>query len=67
MMIIGPLRKYLIEHALPHKLCPYPCSYVNYQIPLYVDSWDLSDISNFEDNMITSSNEDIPALEDMPY
>ena len=28
---------------------------------------DLSDISNFEDIMITSSNEDLPALEDAPY
>ena len=28
---------------------------------------DLSDISDFEDIMITSSNEDIPALEDVPY
>ena len=28
---------------------------------------DLSDISNFEDIMITSSDEDIPAFEDSPY
>ena len=40
---------------------------VNYQIPSYIDSLDLSDISDFEDYMVTSSNEDIPALEDMPY
>ena len=53
------------EHALPHWLCPYPYPYANYQIPLYIDSLDLSDISDFEDIMITSSNEDIPALEDM--
>ena len=55
------------EHALPHGLCPYPFPYVNYQIPSYVDSLDLSDISYFEDIMITSSDEDIPSLEDMPY
>ena len=55
------------EHALPHELCPYPCPYANYQMPLYIDSLDLSDISNFEDIMIMSSNEDILALEDMPY
>ena len=55
------------EHALPHGLCPYPCPYANYQIPLYVDRLDLSDISNFEDIMITSSDEHIPALEDIPY
>ena len=55
------------EHGLPHRLCPYPCPYVNYQIPSYVDSLDLSDISEFEDYMVTSSNEDIPALEDTLY
>ena len=55
------------EHNLPHGLCPYPCPYVNYQVSSYIDSLDLSDISNFKDIMITSSNEDIPALEDMPY
>ena len=55
------------EHNLPHSLCLYPCPYANYQVSLYIDSLDLSDISSFEDIMITSSNEDIPALEDMPY
>ena len=35
------------EHALPHGLCLYPCPYANYQIPSYIDSLDLSDISNF--------------------
>ena len=33
------------EHGLPHGLCPYPCPYVNYQMPSYIDSLDLSDIS----------------------
>ena len=55
------------ECALPHGLCPYPFPYVNYLIPSYADSLDLRDIFDFEDIMITSSNEDIPALEDMPY
>ena len=55
------------EHGLPHGLCPYPCPYVNYQVSSYVDSLDLSDISEFEDYMVTSSDEDIQALEDMPY
>ena len=55
------------EHALLHGLCPYACPYANYLIPSYADSLDLSDISNFEDIMIMSSDEDIPALEDMPY
>ena len=55
------------ENALPHGLCLYPSPYANYQVSSYVDSLDLSDISDFEDIIITSSNEDIPALEDMPY
>ena len=55
------------ENALPHGLCPYPCPYVNFLTPSYVDSMDLSDISDFEDIMIMSSDEDIPTLEDMPY
>ena len=55
------------EHGLSHGLCPYPCPYVNSQIPSYMDSLDLSGISEFEDYMVTSSDEDIPALADMPY
>ena len=55
------------EHALPYRLCPYPCPYANYQIPSYVDSLDLSDISDFKNIMIMSSDEDIPALEDTLY
>ena len=55
------------EHSLPHGLCPYPCSYANYQTPSYYKTMDLSDISEFEDLMTTSSDEDIPALEDSTY
>ena len=55
------------EHGLPHGLCPYPCPYANYQMPTYMDSLDLSDISDYEDYMVTSSDEDIPAFEDTPY
>ena len=53
------------EHAIPHRLCPYPCPYANYLISSYIDSLDLSDISDFEDIMITSSDKDVPALLDM--
>ena len=55
------------EHGLPHGLCPYPCPYVNYQMPSYMDSLDLSDISDYEDYMVTSSDEEIPGMEEMPY
>ena len=51
MMHIGLPRKYLKEHcafmsmAYHMGLCPYPCPYANYQMPSYMDSFDLSDIS----------------------
>ena len=54
------------EHALLHGLCPYPCPYAKYLLPSCANTMDLSDISDFEDIMIMSSNEDIPALEDAP-
>ena len=41
--------------------------YANYLDPSYADTMDLSDISDFEDVMITSNDEDIPVLEDAPY
>ena len=55
------------EHSLPHRLCPYPCLYLVYQTSLYYDTLDLSDISEYEDLMTASSDEDIPALEDIGY
>ena len=55
------------EHALPHGLCPYPCPYVNYQTSSYYDTLDISNISEFKDIMTTSSDEDIPLLEDIGY
>ena len=48
------------EHFLPHRLCPYPCPYANYLLLSYAYSLDLSDISDFEDIMITSSDEEAP-------
>ena len=55
------------EHSLPNGLFPYPCPYVNYQMPSYMHSLDLSDISEYEDYMVTSSNEEIPGMEEMPH
>ena len=55
------------KHALLHGLYPYLCPYGNYLLCSYADTMDLSEISNFGDIMITSSGEDIPALEDVPY
>ena len=64
----GPDRTLCIhEHALPHGLCPYPCLYANSLLTSYTKTMDLSDISDFEDIVIMSSDEDIQALEEIPY
>ena len=55
------------EHSIPHELCLYPCPYLDYTSSSYNDTLDLSDISAFEDLMTTSSDEDIPALDDIGY
>ena len=55
------------EHSLPHGLCPYLYPYLDYQTSSYYNTLDLSDISEFEDLMTTSSNEDIPALNEVGY
>ena len=52
------------EHSVPHSLCPYPCPYMDYTSTSYHGHMDPSVISEFEDLMITSSDKDIPALED---
>ena len=51
---------YIHEHSIPHELCPY----LDYTSASYYDTLDLSDISKFEDLMTTSSDEDIPDLEE---
>ena len=53
------------EHSLLHSLCPYLCPYMDYTPASYQDSLDLSDLSDLEGVMITSSDEDVPALDDM--
>ena len=53
------------EHSLSHGLCPYLCPYSDYTSSSHYNTFDLSDISEFEDLMTTSSNEDIPALNEV--
>ena len=55
------------EHGLPHNLCQYPCPYGSNNIPSYMDSLDLSDILDYEDYMVTSSDEEMPGMEEVPY
>ena len=52
------------KHSVPHSLCPYPRPYMHYTYTSYHDMVDLSEISEFEDLITTSSDEDIPGLDD---
>ena len=53
------------EHFQPHSVCCYPCTYTDSTPASYQNALDLSDISDFKDVMTTSSDEDIPALDDV--
>ena len=62
-----PERTFCIhKHGLPHNLCKYPCPYGSNETVSYMDSLDLSDISDYEDYMVTSSNEEILGMEEVP-
>ena len=56
-----------IHEDSQHDLCPYPCPYSLDQLHLnYAPQYmDLSDSFNFEDVTTTTSDEDIPNLEDV--
>ena len=63
-----PERTFCIhKHGLLHGLCQYPCPYKKYNTPSCMDSLDLSDISDYEDYMVTSSDEEILGMEEVPY
>ena len=54
------------DQSQQQPLCSYTCPYSSGSTPvLYHDMLDLSDISDFEDVMTTSSDEDIPAPDDV--
>ena len=55
------------EHRLLHGLYQYTCPYANYNTISYMDSLDLIDISVYEDYMVTSSDEEILGMEEVPY
>ena len=64
-----PERTFCIhENGLPNNVCQYPCPYGNNNAASYMDSLDLSDISDYEDYMMTTSDdEELPGLEEVPY
>ena len=64
-----PERTFCIhETGLPNNVCPYPCPYGTNNTTSYIDSLDLSDISDIEDHFLTTSDdEELPGLEEVPY
>ena len=68
-MDIVPERTFCIhENGLPNNVCQYPCPYGNNNTASYMDSLDLSNISDYEDYMMTTSDdEELPGLEEVPY
>ena len=66
---IVPERTFCIhENCLPNNLCQYPCPYGNTYTISYMDSLDLRDVLDYEDYMLTTSDdEELPGLEEVPY
>ena len=64
-----PERTFCIhENGLPNNVCHYPCPYGDNNTTSYMDSLDLSNISDYKDYMLTTSDEEIlPGLEEVPY
>ena len=65
-----PERTFCIhEDGLPNNACQYPCPYgINNDSVSYIDSLEISDISDYEDYMMTTSDdEELPGLEEVPY
>ena len=65
---IVPERTFCIhENGLPNNVCQHPCPCGSNDTISYMDSLDLSDISDYEDYMVTSSDEELPGMEEGPY
>ena len=64
-----PERTFCIhENGLHNNVCQYPCPYGNSNSASYMDSLDLSNISDYEDYMMTTSDDEkLPGLEEVPY
>ena len=56
------------ENGLPNNVCQYPCPYRSNDTVSYKSSLDLSDISDYEDYMMTTSDDDeTPGMEGVQY
>ena len=66
---VVPERTFCIhDNGLPNTICQHPCPYGNNDTASYMDSLALSDISDYEDYMMTTSDdEDLLGMEEVPY
>ena len=66
---LAPERTFCIhENGLPNNICSYPCPYGSNNTVSYINSLDLSDVSDLEDHFLTTSDEDeLPELEEVLY
>ena len=65
---IVPERTFCIhKNGLPNNLCQHPCPYGSNDTVSYMDSLALNDISDYEDYMVTSSDEELLGMEKIPY
>ena len=66
---LAPERTFCIhKNGLPNNVCSYPCPYKSNNTVSYLDSLDLSDVSDLEDHLLTTSDEEeLPGLEEVLY
>ena len=66
---LEPERTFCIhKNGLPNNVCSYTCPYGSNNTVSYIDSLDLSDVSDLEDHFLTTSDEEeLPGLEEVPY
>ena len=65
-----PVRTFCIhENGLSNDVCSYPCPYGTNGTASYIDSLDLSDISDIKDHFLTTSDDEegLPGLEEVPH
>ena len=56
------------KNGLPNNICQCPCPYGDSDTVSYMDSLDLSDISDYEDYMMTTSDDnEIPGMDEVLY
>ena len=63
---IVPERTFCIhKNGLPNNVCQHPCPCGNTYTVSYLDSLDLNDILDYEDYMMTTSDDEIPGMEEV--